>query len=241
MPGEGIDKSRGGRPSERGEAKRAPINMRTTPTIRAALEDAAARGGRSLAQEIEQRLERSIEEDARNGGPHTAAFLRLAGAAIQTIELQSGARWTDDWPTFAKARAALTRLLDWYNPGADIQRQAKLQRIAEDARMNLQEVEAELRGFYLAKGVDSTLGARLIGKQTPGEARGSWSEAEREAERGLLARENEARDAFNIADAAAREEFDRLIAMTEACEQEAHNVADALTIAEFSPRSRRGA
>lgn len=44
-----------------GEGKRVPLNMRTTKEIRSCLERAAADSGRSLAQEVEFRLEQSFQ------------------------------------------------------------------------------------------------------------------------------------------------------------------------------------
>ena len=43
--------------------KRAPLNMRTSPALRAKIEAAAAINYRSLTQEVEFRLERSFHED----------------------------------------------------------------------------------------------------------------------------------------------------------------------------------
>ena len=45
------------------EIKRHPLNMRTTKGVRERLERAAAKSGRSLTQEVERRLERSIDFD----------------------------------------------------------------------------------------------------------------------------------------------------------------------------------
>ena len=45
-----------------GEGKRTPLNMRTTRELRERLEREAADSGRSLAQEVEFRLERSLQE-----------------------------------------------------------------------------------------------------------------------------------------------------------------------------------
>ncbi len=101
-------KNVGGRPPEREEVKRATINMRTTPTIRAALEDAAARGGRSLAQEIEQRLERSVAADEGAGSIATAAFLASITADIGAIETATGKGWTVDLRTYGAVRFAIT-------------------------------------------------------------------------------------------------------------------------------------
>lgn len=43
--------------------RRIPLSVRTTETLRADLDQAARASGRSLAQEIELRLERSFAED----------------------------------------------------------------------------------------------------------------------------------------------------------------------------------
>jgi hypothetical protein len=45
--------------------KRYPINMRTTKQLREKLEMAVSKSGRSLAQEIEYRLEQSFEQSSR--------------------------------------------------------------------------------------------------------------------------------------------------------------------------------
>ena len=47
--------------AKKAEIKRYPLNMRTTKSIRDRLESAANDSGRSLAQEVEYRLERSFE------------------------------------------------------------------------------------------------------------------------------------------------------------------------------------
>jgi hypothetical protein len=47
-----------------GDGKRYPLNMRTTKQVRERLEKAAAASGRSLAQEVEYRLERSFDREA---------------------------------------------------------------------------------------------------------------------------------------------------------------------------------
>jgi hypothetical protein len=43
------------------DIKRYPLNMRTTKSLRQRLERAAKKSGRSLAQEVERRLERSLD------------------------------------------------------------------------------------------------------------------------------------------------------------------------------------
>jgi hypothetical protein len=59
--------ARRGRPRlPEGEGKRYPLGIRTTKELRERLEAAAKASGRSLAQEVEFRLERSYEQDRFN-------------------------------------------------------------------------------------------------------------------------------------------------------------------------------
>lgn len=109
-------KNLGGRPPERGESKRSPISMRTTPSIRAALELAAEREGRSLAQEIEQRLERSVAEEAVRGGAHNVRLLDAIAAEIATIEELTGSRWHEDPTTFHLITLAVPEMLKRHAP-----------------------------------------------------------------------------------------------------------------------------
>jgi hypothetical protein len=77
-----------------GDGKRYPLNMRTTRETRERLEAAAAATGRSLAQEVEARLERSFHQEAVLGGPEIAriAFLMAARFALAV----DSADWTRD-------------------------------------------------------------------------------------------------------------------------------------------------
>ena len=83
--------------------RRKTTSTRITPETRAQLEAAAAHSGRSLAQEIEFRLERSfLDEDARNremGGKELQALFRMLGAAAEIIETRTGKSWSKDWDT----------------------------------------------------------------------------------------------------------------------------------------------
>jgi hypothetical protein len=121
MSGEGTSlhakKNVGGRPTERGETKRATINMRTTPTIRAALEEAADRGGRSLAQEIEQRLERSVRQDEEVGGLVAADALNTMADVMRFTTSRLGP-WTEDPDTWAVVAEGIVELLTAIKPAA---------------------------------------------------------------------------------------------------------------------------
>jgi hypothetical protein len=80
------------------EGKRHPLNMRTTEDIREKLENAAAVSGRSLAQEVEYRLERSFAETdiiARAfGGKSHADFIKAIGLGLQIVAAKMG---KDSW------------------------------------------------------------------------------------------------------------------------------------------------
>jgi TraY domain len=74
----------------RGQAKRHPLNMRTTEAIRRQLEQAAEVSGRSLAQEVEYRLEQSFNVARENeltsvllGGDDNAKLLQLIASAVR--------------------------------------------------------------------------------------------------------------------------------------------------------------
>lgn len=57
------DTRRGRPPKHESDVKRIPIGFRTTPEFKAKIDAAAAASGRSLAQEIELRLEQSFRDD----------------------------------------------------------------------------------------------------------------------------------------------------------------------------------
>lgn len=90
-----------GRPALPSEQKRQQIGVRTSPTLKQALEQAAGANGRSVAQEAEWRLERSIEDEQRAGGEHNASLLRIVAAEIEKIEQLTKKRWTKDLATWA--------------------------------------------------------------------------------------------------------------------------------------------
>jgi hypothetical protein len=88
-----------------GGGKRYPLNMRTTRETRERLEAAAAANGRSLAQEVEFRIDRSFAEEAGFGGPEMRrqAFLMAASFAVAT----QGRDWSSDPVAYAEGVAAV--------------------------------------------------------------------------------------------------------------------------------------
>lgn len=103
-----------GQPTD--EIKRAPISMRVTPAFRVRLEQSAAMQGRSLAQEVEQRLERSLVEEERRGGPALDGLIGNFVAYVAEIEATTGKAWTRDLETFGAVRAALIDELSNWTP-----------------------------------------------------------------------------------------------------------------------------
>jgi hypothetical protein len=69
-----VPKRRGRPPLPRGKGKRYNLGIRTTKELRDLLRKAAALSGRSVAQEIEFRLERSFERDESVKDAMTATF-----------------------------------------------------------------------------------------------------------------------------------------------------------------------
>ena len=64
MPKDTEGKRRGGRPTRTPEpGERVPMSFRVTPEFKAKLDRVAKVSGRSLAQEVELRLERSLDEE----------------------------------------------------------------------------------------------------------------------------------------------------------------------------------
>jgi TraY domain len=96
----------------RGDGKRHPLNMRTTLETRQRLEAAAAANGRSLAQEVEARLERSFVEEAALGGPEMVRLAYLMTTAFATAASRA-ASGNPDWASDPDAyRAGLTGVVD---------------------------------------------------------------------------------------------------------------------------------
>lgn len=101
------------RRSETGKSagKRYPLNMRTTKTVRDRLEGAALLNGRSLAQEVEDRLEKSFDTDDRLGGPLSARLFDMLGATIAEAYRQTGHNWLEHQPTFSLVQVSIYSIL----------------------------------------------------------------------------------------------------------------------------------
>jgi hypothetical protein len=98
-------------------AKRHPLSMRTTLDIKRRLERAAATNGRSIAQEVENRLERSFVYDEALTSPEIRdAVLRMAAAfsiAGSGSAMGKGLGGLGEWLNDADCyRAAMFSVLD---------------------------------------------------------------------------------------------------------------------------------
>jgi TraY domain len=82
-----------------GGGKRYPLNMRTTKETRERLEAAAVANGRSLAQEVEARLDQSFNEAVALGGEgmRRMAFHMIAAfASAGRLRAGGNKNWLDD-------------------------------------------------------------------------------------------------------------------------------------------------
>jgi len=79
------EKPRGRPPLPSGEAKRTPLTIRSTEEMKQALVSAAKASGRSLAQEIEARLHRTLDED--RGKSELEVRIEIAAAEIKQAML----------------------------------------------------------------------------------------------------------------------------------------------------------
>ncbi len=97
--------------------RRKTTSTRIKAEVRELLEEAAAQSGRSIAQEMELRLELSLAEDEAFGGSQFRALFGLLGKAANVIEQQTGKSYFGDWDTAVAVRAAWRRLIAGFGPG----------------------------------------------------------------------------------------------------------------------------
>lgn len=116
MEEQGLAPRRRGRPPQAGEGKRAFFNTRLRAAVKTALEWSAMEDGRSLSEEIERRLERSLGLDMEIkrdfGDFRVQAVYRSLTDIAQTASNQRG-----DWIIDPQIRGVIFRQwkrhLDW--------------------------------------------------------------------------------------------------------------------------------
>lgn len=115
-------KKRGRPPLPAEEGKRFPLSMRTTKAVRESLHAAADQSGRSIAQEVEHRLERSFQEDEARyrefGGEDRYRIMKWLALSTEMAERVTDKSWTKDRETFRIAVAAMQTMLEQGMPAS---------------------------------------------------------------------------------------------------------------------------
>ncbi|TGD93749.1 TraY domain-containing protein [Methylobacterium nonmethylotrophicum] len=86
--------------------------------LRSKLEAAAEMNGRSLTQEVEFRLERSLEQDELlvalvGQASHAQNLVRAVSTVIRRVEGVTGRRFTDHWETLFYCRRAVSKVCNF--------------------------------------------------------------------------------------------------------------------------------
>ena len=244
-----------GRPRKGDQAKRAPLNMKTTPRLRDRMQRAADANGRALTQEVEARLDRSLDRDDQFGGQHVATFVDLLGMTIRVIEQRHGARWIDEPGTYDAVEAAALRLLGWNRPrepDMHYVKMAEVHRAWNAAHAAYDEATKALDDYRGALGMKSTRGIEALSwppvatglfagaARAAADPRAGWTDAQRQEE----ARLEEARRQANEAVMAAGRATSAAWAAIAARRGEAKAVGDAIAeemFATHGPRRRYSA
>jgi hypothetical protein len=112
------------------------MSWRMTPESKAKLDTAAAQSGKSLGQELEQRLEASFQDERRLGdaldlafGEQLSALLMLLAATMHdvrrvahyfgTMRIEPQPNWMADPFTYDQVTKAVNLILEAFRPGGD--------------------------------------------------------------------------------------------------------------------------
>jgi hypothetical protein len=123
-PGE-VPRKRGRPALPPEEGKRFPLNTRTTKELKERIEAAASQSGRSVAQEVERRLEQSFDREELQaktietnfGGRQMSAMLRMMAAAADLIADQLGKGTAmADYETFIAVQRAWKPIIERFRP-----------------------------------------------------------------------------------------------------------------------------
>jgi hypothetical protein len=153
--GKKMQKPRRGRPPKHGTTKRSQFNTRLQQEVKERLEAAAQAAGRSLSEEIERRLEQTLEDERRSGGAHLHSVLRLFSGVAALIEARKGKRFLDDPDTYVQVRSAWDRILD----------ASRDPRMAEAATQRLAELEEARKRLQAQVDVSGPADAQSIRAQ----------------------------------------------------------------------------
>jgi hypothetical protein len=114
-------KRKPGRPPK---GKRGNFTFRVTDKLRGELIARAEESGLSVSEEIERRLDQSINGAGIVaevlGGPHNSALLLTIASAIRTVESVSGKKWTEDYDTTLAMKAAVSGVMEFVVTPSDV-------------------------------------------------------------------------------------------------------------------------
>lgn len=112
--------TRGRPPLDPGRRKRNNVTIRLRDELKSAVQEAGSEEGRSLSEEIEYRLERSILVEDHlaviAGDPATAAFVREMLEVKRLIETDQGKSVWDEFECHEAMKTALNSLLKQHAP-----------------------------------------------------------------------------------------------------------------------------
>jgi hypothetical protein len=176
-------RKRGRPPLPPGKAKRSYFNTRLTGDLKVRLEEAAKKGGHSLSEEIERRLEKSVQEEA------LAPLLELLAKVMQDTGIVAssyGGRmrnaysggWLDDPYAYDQAVAAATLVLNELRPAGDHAPPAPLQPlvVVSDPGIPAELLESEPQRQIAQAGARIAAGAlEAIANPERGGGIGNWA------------------------------------------------------------------
>lgn len=130
---------RGRKPKGEYSDKAATIATRVTAELRSQLDIAAKENGRSLSQEIEDRLRQSFaEKTAREafGDPKAYAFFRMLHAAVDELQYlqEPGPSWLDDATRYDEAARTLRNMAVHLRPPGSPKKLSKKDQANSDGR-----------------------------------------------------------------------------------------------------------
>lgn len=141
---------RGRPPLPKGLGKRASFNTRLRDEVKVRLEQAAVVAGRSLSEEIEHRLERSLsDEDMRFqafGGATRYFEAQMLASAVTAVENQTGQGWRSDRRTYREVKAVIAGILDALAP------ETPLRDVGEPAPTIGPQMVTDFRAWLLSEG-----------------------------------------------------------------------------------------
>jgi hypothetical protein len=135
--------------------RRAPLNMKASPELRARIEAAAKDNGLSLTQEVERRLIQSFNIEDQLGGGRTSIVMRSLVAAVHLAETRTGRPWLEDHVTWHAARQLiLDALYQWMPAPPELPKIAVAHKKVTAAEKRMDELNAMARNLRIVEALD---------------------------------------------------------------------------------------